>query len=43
MCRRGGATQRTWVTTGIRDDSYWEITSGLQEGDQVVVGDAKTQ
>jgi RND family efflux transporter MFP subunit len=43
MCRRGGATQRIWVTTGIRDDSYWEITSGLQEGDQVVVGDAKTQ
>lgn len=43
MCRRGGAMQRIWVTTGIRDDSYWEITSGLQEGDQVVAGDAKTQ
>ncbi len=42
MCRRG-AIQRIWVTTGMRDDSYWEITSGLQEGDQVVVGDAKTQ
>src|SRR5216683_3397718 len=43
MCRRGGAIQRIWVTTGMGDDSYWEITSGLQEGDQVVVGDAKTQ
>jgi macrolide-specific efflux system membrane fusion protein len=43
MCRRGGLIQRIWVTKGIRDDSYWEITSGLQEGDQVVVGDAKAQ
>ncbi len=43
MCRRGSANERRWVTTGIRDDSYWEITSGLQEGDQVVVGDHKTQ
>jgi RND family efflux transporter MFP subunit len=43
MCKRSGTVQRIWVTTGIRDDSYWEITSGLQEGDQVVVGDAKTQ
>lgn len=39
MCRRGGAMQRIWVTTGIRDGSYWEITSGLQESDQVVVSD----
>jgi multidrug efflux pump subunit AcrA (membrane-fusion protein) len=43
MCKRSGTIQRIWVTTGIRDDSYWEITSGLQEGDQVVIGEAKTQ
>jgi RND family efflux transporter MFP subunit len=43
MCRRGSSNERRWVTTGIRDDSYWEITSGLHEGDQVVVGDQKTQ
>jgi RND family efflux transporter MFP subunit len=43
MFRRGGAIQRIWVTTGIRNDRCWEITSGVQEGDQVVVGDRKTQ
>ena len=43
MCKSGGAIQRIWVTTGIRDDSNWEITSGLYEGDQVVIGEAKTQ
>jgi RND family efflux transporter MFP subunit len=43
MCKRGGTIQRVWVTTGIRDDSYWEITSGLQEDDQIVIGEAKTQ
>lgn len=43
MCKRGGAMQRIEVATGIRDDSNWEITSGLQEGDQVVIGEAKTQ
>jgi RND family efflux transporter MFP subunit len=43
MCRRDSGIQRIWVTTGIRDDSYWEITSGLHEGDEVVVGDVRTQ
>ena len=36
MCKRGGAMQRIEVATGIRDDSNWEITSGLQEGDPVL-------
>ena len=27
------------MTTGTRDDSYWEIVEGLREGDQVLVGD----
>jgi macrolide-specific efflux system membrane fusion protein len=42
-CRHGSANERRWVSTGMRDDSYWEITSGLQEGEEVVVGDTKTQ
>lgn len=37
-----GALERRWVTTGVRDDSYWEILDGLREGDTVVTGDAKT-
>ena len=43
MCKRDGAIRQIWVTTGIRDDSYWEITTGLQEDDQIVIGEAKTQ
>jgi RND family efflux transporter MFP subunit len=30
---------RVWVTTGSRDEGYWEITSGLREGDEVLVGE----
>jgi macrolide-specific efflux system membrane fusion protein len=36
---RGPARERTWITTGSRDDTYWEITSGVGEGDSVVLGD----
>src|SRR5712692_19489 len=43
MRRRGSANERRWVSTGMRDDSYWEITGGIQEGGEVVVGDTKTQ
>jgi RND family efflux transporter MFP subunit len=43
ICRHGSANERRWVTTGLRDDSYWEITSGVQEGEQVVVGHPNTQ
>jgi macrolide-specific efflux system membrane fusion protein len=42
-CRHGSANERRWVGTGMRDDSYWEITGGLQEGEEVVVGDPKPQ
>ncbi len=31
--------ERRWITTGLRDDSYWEITDGLQENDEVVLGE----
>jgi HlyD family secretion protein len=37
----GRAAKRA-VTTGTADDSYIAITSGLKEGEQVVVGPAKT-
>jgi macrolide-specific efflux system membrane fusion protein len=43
ICRQGERTERRWVTTGIRDDSYWEIVNGLREGDEVLVGDPKTE
>ncbi len=42
-CRRGERTERQWVTTGIKDESYWEITDGLREGEAVVVGEPKGQ
>jgi hypothetical protein len=31
--------ERRWITTGLRDDSYWEITDGLHENDQVLLGE----
>src|SRR5262252_6967032 len=34
---------RRWITTGLRDDSYWEITDGLQENDEVLVGETDKQ
>jgi len=41
--RTGDATARRWISTGIRDDSYWEIVDGLREGDEVLVGEIKTE
>ncbi|HKE93970.1 MAG TPA: efflux RND transporter periplasmic adaptor subunit [Povalibacter sp.] len=38
---KGRAAKRT-VTTGTADDSYIAITAGLKEGEQVVIGPAKT-
>jgi RND family efflux transporter MFP subunit len=37
-----GGVERRWVTTGSKDDSYWEIVDGLREGDEVIVGDVPT-
>jgi macrolide-specific efflux system membrane fusion protein len=31
--------ERRWITTGLRDDSYCEITDGLHENDEVLVGE----
>jgi RND family efflux transporter MFP subunit len=43
LCRNGSRIERHWVSTGIRNENYWEITGGLQEGDQVVIGDLNSQ
>jgi HlyD family secretion protein len=42
-CPRGASIERRFVTTGSRDDAYWEIVDGLGEGDEVIVGDLKTE
>jgi len=39
-CQRHGKTVPCPVTTGARDDSYWEILDGLRDGDAVLVGQA---
>src|SRR5262249_6693024 len=43
VCRRGDAIGRRPVTTGSRDDAYWEIVDGLHEGDEVLLGDVKSK
>lgn len=37
----GGAVLRRYVESGMSDDTYVEIVSGLTPGDRVVVGPAK--
>ena len=41
--RRYGKTENTPVTTGLASEDKIEILSGLAEGDQVVVSQAKAQ
>jgi len=43
LSRRGGEIERRQVTTGTRDDAYWEIIEGVREGDEVLIGDVKRQ
>jgi HlyD family secretion protein len=43
LCRNNGKTEQRWISTGMRDDSYWEIAAGLREGEEVLVGDANPQ
>jgi HlyD family secretion protein len=38
----GGRVSKRAVTTGTADDSFISITSGLKDGEQIVVGPAKT-
>jgi HlyD family secretion protein len=35
---RGGAARRVEVEVGLSDDAYQEVTSGLAEGDEVIIG-----
>ena len=43
LSRREGEIERRQVTTGTRDDAYWEIIEGVREGDEVLIGDVKRQ
>jgi len=43
LIRRGKGVERRPVTTGIRDESYWEILAGLGEGDEVLAADTNTR
>ncbi len=36
--KKGGTAQMVNVTTGIADDTYMEIKSGIQPGDEVIAG-----
>ena len=36
--KKGGTAEMVKVTTGIADDTYMEITSGIQPGDEVISG-----
>jgi HlyD family secretion protein len=40
---RGDKILRRWVTTGLRDESYWEIVAGLREGEEVLVGEVNPE
>jgi HlyD family secretion protein len=43
LSRRGEAIERRRVTTGSRDETYWEIVGGLREGDEVLIGNVKSE
>jgi len=43
LCRNNGKTETRSINTGMRDDSNWEIVGGLNEGDEVLIGDANSQ
>lgn len=36
-------TERRWITTGLRDDSYWEILNGVDEREEVLIGNPTKQ
>jgi multidrug efflux pump subunit AcrA (membrane-fusion protein) len=40
IVQNGLSTERRFVTTGLRDDSYWETVTGVREGEEVLIGSA---
>lgn len=42
LCSNQGKIEQRWVTTGLRDDNYFEIVAGLHEGDEVLIGEVET-
>ena len=42
LCRDDGKTEQKWVSTGLRNDDYFEIVAGLREGEEVLIGEAQT-
>lgn len=43
IVQNGPSTGRRSITTGLRDDSYWEILSGVREGEEVLIGNLAKQ
>jgi macrolide-specific efflux system membrane fusion protein len=39
MTRKGDTTERRFIKTGLRDDTYCEILDGLREGDEVLAAE----
>ena len=37
------STERRWITTGLRDESYLEITDGVHDGEEVLLGNPPKQ
>lgn len=43
VVQNGPSSERHWITTGLRDDSYWEILSGVHDGEEVLIGNPTRQ
>ncbi len=42
LCLQPDGTVRRFVTTGSRDDNYWEIVEGIKEGEAVLLGEVQS-
>lgn len=43
LAQNGPTSERQWITTGLKDDSYWEIINGVREGEEVLIGSPAKQ
>lgn len=43
LVQNGPSADRQWITTGLKDDSSWEITNGVREGEEVSIGNPAKQ